>query len=100
MTTIDDLRQTFFEESAEGLEAIDSGLNELSGSVNPMRPSTRSFAPSTQLRAEPAFSDLTVWSISRMSSRPCWIGFATATLRPHLRWSKSCRKPTTRCLIW
>ncbi len=29
MTTIDDLRQTFFEESAEGLEAIDSGLNEL-----------------------------------------------------------------------
>ena len=32
MTTIDDLRQTFFEESAEGLEAIDSGLNELSGS--------------------------------------------------------------------
>ena len=29
MTTIDDLRQTFFEESAEGLEAIDTGLNEL-----------------------------------------------------------------------
>ena len=29
MTTIDDLRQTFFEESAEGLEAIDSGLNDL-----------------------------------------------------------------------
>ena len=29
MTTIDDLRQTFFEECAEGLEAIDSGLNEL-----------------------------------------------------------------------
>ena len=31
MTTIDDLRQTFFEESAEGLEAIDSGLAELGG---------------------------------------------------------------------
>ena len=29
MTTIDDLRQTFFEESAEGLEAIDTGLNDL-----------------------------------------------------------------------
>lgn len=27
MTTIDDLRQTFFEESAEGLDAIDSGLS-------------------------------------------------------------------------
>jgi len=31
VTTIDDLRQTFFEESAEGLEAIDSGLAELGG---------------------------------------------------------------------
>jgi two-component system, chemotaxis family, sensor kinase CheA len=30
VTTIDDLRQTFFEESTEGLEAIDAGLNELS----------------------------------------------------------------------
>jgi two-component system, chemotaxis family, sensor kinase CheA len=29
VTTIDDLRQTFFEESAEGLDAIDSGLGEL-----------------------------------------------------------------------
>jgi two-component system, chemotaxis family, sensor kinase CheA len=29
VTTIDELRQTFFEESAEGLDAIDSGLNEL-----------------------------------------------------------------------
>ena len=29
MTTIDDLRQTFFEESADGLDAIDSGLSEL-----------------------------------------------------------------------
>jgi two-component system, chemotaxis family, sensor kinase CheA len=29
VTTIDDLRQTFFEESAEGLDAIDSGLAEL-----------------------------------------------------------------------
>ncbi len=33
MTTIDDLRQTFFEESTEGLEAINSGLNELSDSI-------------------------------------------------------------------
>ncbi len=33
MTTIDDLRQTFFEESTEGLEAIDSGLNELNDSI-------------------------------------------------------------------
>ncbi|HEX3936124.1 MAG TPA: chemotaxis protein CheA [Xanthobacteraceae bacterium] len=32
MTTIDDLRQTFFEESAEGLDAIDSGLSELTDS--------------------------------------------------------------------
>jgi two-component system chemotaxis sensor kinase CheA len=33
VTTIDDLRQTFFEESTEGLEAIDSGLNELNDSI-------------------------------------------------------------------
>jgi two-component system, chemotaxis family, sensor kinase CheA len=33
VATIDDLRQTFFEESAEGLEAIDSGLNELNESA-------------------------------------------------------------------
>ncbi len=33
MTTIDDLRQTFFEESTEGLEAIESGLNELNASA-------------------------------------------------------------------
>ena len=32
MTTIDDLKETFFEESNEGLQAIDSGLNELDGS--------------------------------------------------------------------
>ena len=32
MTTIDDLRQTFFEESSEGLDAIDSGLAELNDS--------------------------------------------------------------------
>jgi len=32
VTTIDDLRQTFFEESAEGLDAIDSGLSELAES--------------------------------------------------------------------
>lgn len=33
MSAIDDLRQTFFEESAEGLEAIDSGLAELCDSA-------------------------------------------------------------------
>ena len=33
MSAIDDLRQTFFEESTEGLEAIDSGLAELSESA-------------------------------------------------------------------
>ncbi len=33
MTTIDDLRQTFFEESAEGLEAIDAGLAELDDAI-------------------------------------------------------------------
>ncbi len=33
MSAIDDLRQTFFEESAEGLEAIDSGLAELNDSA-------------------------------------------------------------------
>jgi two-component system chemotaxis sensor kinase CheA len=32
VTTIDDLRQTFFEESAEGLEALDTGLGELTES--------------------------------------------------------------------
>ena len=32
MTTIDDLRQTFFEESAEGLDAIDVGLNDFNES--------------------------------------------------------------------
>jgi two-component system, chemotaxis family, sensor kinase CheA len=33
VSAIDDLRQTFFEESAEGLEAIDSGLAELCDSA-------------------------------------------------------------------
>jgi two-component system chemotaxis sensor kinase CheA len=33
VTTIDDLRQTFFEESTEGLEAIETGLNELNDSA-------------------------------------------------------------------
>jgi len=33
VSAIDDLRQTFFEESAEGLEAIDSGLAELNESA-------------------------------------------------------------------
>ena len=72
MASLDQLKQTFFDECGELLQQIEIGSDrDARGRASRTIPSTRCFARCIRSRAAPGYSVSRLWSSSRMCSRRC-----------------------------